>query len=1332
MGETKMEFDDKYLEHTKKYDKVGIPRLLEMANEKKILLLFSTILSVIAGILALVPYISVYKILEVLLVNYGYYSNNSRKKDEMSKDSEIMIKWSIIAIVSYGLVVFIQYGSLMFSHVAAFEILYKIRISISEHIGFLPLGYLSDNTIGAISKTLEQNVEKIELFIAHSIPDLVKVATVVIFTILVFMRYNVLLTIFCIFAFMVAIICQFGVMFSKASQIVQNQYYDITEVIGGSIVQFIHGIPVVKIFGKTVFSFRKLADDLEKYREISLKICDCYRIGMCLFMAILESFATFVIPIGLLLLARSGYDMAMALDYIFFIIMSPGLASPLYNLLMMSANLTTIAEGNRRIDKILNEDIISQPEHPKIPTKFNVTFKNVTFNYKNSENEEEKEQQNKNKDGKEEKEEEKKGKNDNDKKSFNPKSKTTENILDNISFEAENGKITALVGPSGSGKSTIGSLIPRFWDIEDNNGEICIGGINIKDIKYKDLMNIISFVFQDTFLFNDTVYENIVIGKPNATKQEVIAAAKAAQCHEFIESLPHQYDTIIGSSDTNDGVLLSGGEQQRICIARAILKNSPILVLDEATAYSDPENEYNIQLALKELIKNKTVLVIAHNLNTIKSADNIIVVNKGKIEEQGKHDELLANNGLYCKMWNAYISTTRWFISNKTGNENGNDTNSNDNTEDIHFEIDETEESKAEFENFKESMEKRILKNKTETRGKKIIEKEGMLADNLNILYNVTYGHPKRMYVAIVSTMIANLVNILPFILTIKVVQTIFDAYDGSNTPLNTKKIWIIFGMLVGLILVMFIAQLPAYDHCYTDAYNASAEGRMELAEHIRRLPLGTIYSKDPGELVNILMNDFLTIENASSHMIPQLFGSLVVPIIAFCGLVFIEWRLAIASFAPFVLGSFVLFSATSIENILSEKHMAAKIETGNRFKEYLSGIRCIKAYNLIGDKFDRLEKSFQNLKKESIKIEAIIGPFVCLTAAITHSGLALMVMVGAHLLQMNEISISTFVIFLVIGNRVYDPLIIALMDIAEVRYSALAGKRIGEFLDLPIMEGTKDVHYEEQKDIIFKDVNFKYMDQKRSTTTTTTTTSSDSHKNKVNDDKYTLKDINLTMKQGSMTALVGPSGSGKTTILKLISKFYDVNSGKITFAGEDISKIDPEFYMKNISIVFQDVYLFKDTIANNIRFSKDDATKEEIIDAAKKACAHDFIMSLPNGYNTMVGEGGCTLSGGEKQRISIARAILKDSPIVLLDEATSSLDPENEVDVQRAISELIQGRTVIVISHHLKTIMQADNIVVLENGSIVEQGQHDDLINQNGVYKRLWDIQEKYKGWTM
>jgi ATP-binding cassette, subfamily B, bacterial IrtB/YbtQ len=316
------------------------------------------------------------------------------------------------------------------------------------------------------------------------------------------------------------------------------------------------------------------------------------------------------------------------------------------------------------------------------------------------------------------------------------------------------------------------------------------------------------------------------------------------------------------------------------------------------------------------------------------------------------------------------------------------------------------------------------------------------------------------------------------------------------------------------------------------------------------------------------------------------------------------------------------------------------------------------------------------------------------------------MVLVGVHLLVRGTLDPVVFVIFLVIGSRIFDPLTMALINFVELRYDEQAGERVLNLCSQPVMTG--DQAPPEACDIEFKNVNFGYQDA------------------------LVLKGISVHMPQGSLTALVGPSGSGKSTMLKLIARFYDSNSGQVLFGGEDVKSMEPEGLLKEISMVFQDVYLFQDTIGNNILFGRKGATVEEMHAAARKACCHEFISRLPQGYDTPVGEGGCTLSGGEKQRISIARAFLKDSPVVLLDEATASLDPENEYDVQQAIDTLIQGRTVVVVAHRLKTVRRADNIYVLNSGRITEQGRHDDLLSQNGLYAKLWSLQQESLGWSI
>ena len=319
---------------------------------------------------------------------------------------------------------------------------------------------------------------------------------------------------------------------------------------------------------------------------------------------------------------------------------------------------------------------------------------------------------------------------------------------------------------------------------------------------------------------------------------------------------------------------------------------------------------------------------------------------------------------------------------------------------------------------------------------------------------------------------------------------------------------------------------------------------------------------------------------------------------------------------------------------------------------------------------------------------------------------LTLMVLCGTYLLLDGTLSLLMFVMFLIVGSRVFDPLTSALTNFAEFRYFSIAGGRILSLMEEPEMTGNRKAP--ENGDITLEGVSFAYRD------------------------KEVLHDVSLTLPQGSLTALVGPSGSGKSTLMKLCARFYDPQRGHVLFNGVRMDEIEPESLMRHISMVFQDVYLFQDTIRNNIRFGKADATDEQIVAAAKKACCHDFIMRLPKGYDTMVGEGGCTLSGGEKQRLSIARAILKDAQTILLDEATASLDPENEVEVQRAINTLIAGRTVIVIAHRLKTIRNADNIVVLDQGRIAEQGTHDQLVAHGGLYARLWAIQERTAGWSI
>ncbi len=598
----------------KQKTKQGLARLFEIAGQRKGLLVLAGVLSAASAACMLVPYWAVYRILTELLANAG---------DTGGIDAGLLVKWGWIAFLGLVGGLILLYAALMASHVAAFRILYGLRVRLSEHIGRLPLGYLNGTSTGAIKKTMEQNIEKIENFIAHTIPDMVNVVATVVLMFAIFFSLDGWLAAVGLAVIAVSVILQFSNFMGKKAQEFTRIYFDAQERMSASAVQYVRGMPVVKIFGQSVRSFRQFNAEIEAYKTYALKVCDTYQPGMVAFTVLLNSLVTFFFPIGILLVGGSPGDIALAAVWLFFIVMGPGVASPVYKLMYLGGGTREINEGVVRIDRIFDRRPVPEPAEPRVPTTYDIEFRHVGFSYSNE-----------------------------------AEATRTEALRD-ISFTARQGEITALVGPSGSGKSTVANLIPRFWDV--GQGEIRIGGIDIREIATERLMDIVSFVFQETFLFYDTLYENIRTGRPDATHEEVVAAAKAAQCHEFIERLPDGYATRIGDR----GVYLSGGEAQRVCVARAILKNAPVLVLDEATAFADPENEWKMQQALQHLIRDKTVIIIAHRLSSIVAAQQILVLRQGQLVQSGRHEVLSKTDGVYKKMWDAYTDAFRWQLDTK-------------------------------------------------------------------------------------------------------------------------------------------------------------------------------------------------------------------------------------------------------------------------------------------------------------------------------------------------------------------------------------------------------------------------------------------------------------------------------------------------------------------------------------------------------------------------------------------------------------------------------------------------------------------------------------------
>ena len=571
-------------------------RLLQIAGQRKSLLLASCTLAVIHSVLSLVPYALVFYIIKEL----------TQSQPNFTTVQQYVIYAIVIVIVS--MVAFLLSGIL--SHIAAFNILYGLRKTITEKVGILPMGYLSHRNSGAFKKIISDDVERIETFVAHQIPDFVKAVALPLLTLGYLFSEDWRLALISCLPLLVLVVIM-PLMFGSKNQNLTQKYHHSLEEMSAGIVEYVRAMPVMKIFqqsaetfdkyGKKVLTFHRFVSDWIRHSSPPFAI----------FMSFASNAMLPVLVLGLYLYFHNGLTLATLL---FFLILGTGYMRPVFAMSNMAMQLQLIEQGVQQIDKILEARVLPETHTPQEPTHYDIRFDKVSFAY-NGEH----------------------------------------YVLNDINFIAKEGSITALVGPSGAGKSTVGQLLSRFWDIQE--GSISIGGVDIRQLSTEKLMQKVSFVFQDSFMFAQTMYENIRMGM-NKTKEEVIEAAKAAQIHDFIMSLPKGYDTLFGQQ----GVHLSGGEQQRFQLARAILKDAPILVLDEATAFADPENEYKIQLAFSELIKGKTVLVIAHRLSTITSADQIIVFEKGEINTIGTHNELLQSSELYQRMWNAHNRAQDWNI----------------------------------------------------------------------------------------------------------------------------------------------------------------------------------------------------------------------------------------------------------------------------------------------------------------------------------------------------------------------------------------------------------------------------------------------------------------------------------------------------------------------------------------------------------------------------------------------------------------------------------------------------------------------------------------------
>ncbi len=526
----------------------------------------------------------------------------------------------------------------------------------------------------------------------------------------------------------------------------------------------------------------------------------------------------------------------------------------------------------------------------------------------------------------------------------------------------------------------------------------------------------------------------------------------------------------------------------------------------------------------------------------------------------------------------------------------------------------------------------------------------------------------KDMIKAFISVTISNLILMLPVSLLYFLVK---DYMEGN---LAGRGGFYIAGIIVTLLLIG-ISTYIQYNATFLSTYVESGVRRITLAEKLRKIPLSFFGKKDLSDLTSTIMADCAQMETASSHFIPELVGACISTAIVAIGMFFFNWKMAIAALWVLPISFIIVGCSGKVQKSLGKKQMKLKMACADGIQECLESVRDIQAYNTQDDYMKGLDKKIKAVEKHAIVTELGTAVFVGSAQMILKLGIATVALVGGILLSKGEIDVITFFMFLLVVSRIYDPMQVSLQNLAAIISSGVQSERLDEILSHEVQEGSTSMD-NKGYDIEFSNVGFAY-----------------------NSDDVVLKDVSFVAKQGEVTALIGPSGGGKTTISRLAARFWDVSKGKITVGGMDISKIAPETLMSLYAIVFQDVTLFNNTVMENIRIGKMNATEEEVMAAAKLAHCDEFVEKLSDGWNTMIGENGCELSGGERQRISIARAFLKDAPIILLDEATASLDVDNETMIQESLSRLIKNKTVMIIAHRMRTVADADKIVVLKDG---------------------------------
>ncbi|MFF2539431.1 ABC transporter ATP-binding protein [Streptomyces cyaneofuscatus] len=1185
------------------------PTLRSVITEHRRGLVVSALLSVLAAACSMAPYVAVYLTAAELFAPGPEGVDQGRIGWIAAFTALAVILRSVLAGASSHL-----------AHVTAYRILARLRLALADRLQRIPLGRVQRRSSGEMKKLLHDDVEQLEEALAHGVPDLAAAAAVPLATTALLMAVDWRLGLVALVALVLLLaVSATGMALANKNNAALAAH---TSVLNTAILTYLQGIKVIRGYLRHDSGYDQARAAVIEGAELNDRtlhspvrwLVGVMTVATCFAVALLVPVAGHGFVDG-----RTGLD-TLAL----FLVVALGYLTPVIGLVgVLATVLVRIQFSATAVREMLAEEELPLPARPQVPDRFNVTLEEVEFAYE-----------------------------------------AGRAVLHRVSLEVPDGTTCALVGATGSGKTTIARLIARFW--ETGGGRVTIGGVDVRDIEPALLARLVAFVQQDEYVFATTLLENIRIARPGATDAEVIAAAEAAQLGELVAGLPDGWATALGAGGGN----LSGGQRQRISVARALLKDAPVVILDEATASLDALTERRTLQAVRALTRGRTVIAIAHRLDTVRSADRIAVVEDGRIRATGSHDELLAADLGYQELWNAYREATGWHLSGEGAGGP--------------VAVSPPPPAPAQNADGWARAAREVVRPG--------VGELGFLAQ-----WRALLGRGRRdlLLRGLPRLLLEGTVRSVPLAAVFLLLDAAIRQQSGGPS-LTHGYVWGVTGFLAAGLVLRLIAVDRTNTVIWSIATRAKADLQLSVVERLRRVPLGFFSRVDNGRISTLVTNDTVMIDFQN---LPQMLtGAFLQPVYVSVALLVIDWRLALAALVG--MPAFFLLTAWSdriYHRVFADVHRT-RAETSLILIEQARGAAALRAHPdsaLAGRYRDAVER----LRAASVRMSVRAAPVTALAAIAVELGLVVLIVVGAALYAAGSVSATVLLMFLLLSLVLYQPVQELTALAGYRRNQEQIARKIGEVWDAPVL--TEPVRPAEPADaeLRFENVRFTY-----------TGAESD----------LVLDGVDFSCRPGTITALVGASGSGKTTVANLAARLWDVDSGAVRIGGADLRELGSDRVMGLVTTVHQDVYLFDGTVRFNVTLGRPEARDDEVWAALAAAQCDDVVRALPGGLDHHLADGGSGLSGGQRQRLSIARALLKDSPVLILDEAVAAVDPQTEARIQEALARLVAGRTTVVIAHRLDTVREVDRIVVLADGSVEAAGTHEELLATSPTYRAL------------